>query len=798
MDAQNLSQTLQGAGPFLVVAVSLLDISSGFTSACLDQVQAADDLYLILGNDSQAVIGNETFNSILNCTGDIKLLIWGDIITNAQYGENLVERILGLIKEKEIKSVFAPSVSTQDPIRAALGVSVWEAVRRSVNNCRIIMFPITVDEPCTSSGLVTSKVSDVILSSIIDTHTPNHQPLKSLGYRPIDQSALSYPIDGIASHWHANRPSPDTQPLVSVIIRSTNRPELADALDSIAMQTYPAIEVVVVDVEGLETLDPGAYCGTFPIRIASTGFHLGRGAAANAGLTIATGTYAIFLDDDDWFLPDHIHSLVSVLLEHDDFSAAYAGVECRQRDENGDWRTLHVFNHPPDPIKLLIQNFLPIHAVMFVKALFGPELRFDESLLVYEDWDFWVQLSQKTDFIQVDRISAIYRIGQGSGFGVTADESHILEGLHGFFSKWRLLWTTDQIIGFIRYFIPLTPKFDDTAAILARQNYLISQLKSGLALLQTDVHELRSNHPHLETIESTLHKALEQKQAELHLWHQRSQTFEMGLIESKSLLQSIQVHTSELADALREAEFQLAKKQSDLRAEHDRAETLQRVSTHLLEKNEATEERLAKSEERVRTHETRRQTEFFQLYQVQLSPFWPVLTRLLRTGNLTKKAARFVFSTFKILGLTISFRLPSAWRRRATCQLLDAAGLFDPVWYIQKHPEVLFVGYKPIYHWLSLGWRQGYDPHPLFSTRWYLEQNPDVAQAGIDPLLHYLRMGAGEGRDPHPLFDSDWYLEQNPDVALLGINPLSHFIQQGFHDGRSPHPLFDLGWYLEQ
>ena len=809
-------------------------------SACMEHIQAHEELYLIVGHHDQAENADKKTDTLFEFLKNINILYLGDTIANAQYGEDLINSILELIKNKEIKAVYSPIVSTQDPVYAALALSVWEAVRRSGLPCRLIPYPITTKLPRAKHDFAIPKVTRSDEDEAIESPCPPHLINKSSSFQPVDESVLSRPIAGIAKYWHANRTPQETHPLVSVIIRSTNRPELTDALDSIAMQTYPAIEVVVVDVEGMGTLDPGTSCGTFPIRIASTGFHLGRGAAANAGLTVATGTYAIFLDDDDWFLPEHIHSLVSVLLQNNDYSAAYAGVECLQRDENGQWKTLHVFNCPFDPIGLLIQNYLPMHAVLFARALFSPNLRFDESLAVYEDWDFWAQLSQKTGFIHVNRISAIYRIGPGSGFGITADDSLILQGLRKFFAKWRHLWTIDQVVGIVRYSIERPPHpevfttllslqkhlinelrsdsgrkqndIDISASLLTSQNFLIQQLKSELehkrAELEKKQSELEQNRLELDKKQSELEQnrleldkkqsELEQKKNELESWHQKSHTLEKALTESDASLKSIQAHAGELANALREAEVQLAQKTGDLRAEYDRAETLQRVSVHLLEKNESTEERLAESEERVRTYESRRRTEFFQLYQTQLSPFWPVFIRLFRLGHHANQVAKLVLSGVRVLGWTISFRLPSAWRRRAACQRLEAADLFEPVWYIQKYPEVLFIGYNPIYHWLSLGWRQGYDPHPLFSTRWYLEQNPDVAQAGVDPLLHYLQMGAGEGRDPHPLFDSDWYLQQNPDVAQQGINPLSHFIQQGFHERRSPHPLFDLNWYLEQ
>ncbi len=235
------------------------------------------------------------------------------------------------------------------------------------------------------------------------------------------------------------------------MIRSANRPELADALDSIATQTYRHIEVILVDVEGHGALIPEPWCGQFPLRTTSTGAHLGRGAAANVGITAATGHYVVFLDDDDWFLPDHVACLVNALQRSNTSRAAYSGIECRRKSETGDWEVVHVFNEPHDATRLLIENYLPIHAVLFERSLVDADTRFDETLNVYEDWDFWVQLSTRSNFVHVDRITAVYRIAPASGFGVRAADLETRKGLETFFARWRTRWTLEQVIAIAGY-----------------------------------------------------------------------------------------------------------------------------------------------------------------------------------------------------------------------------------------------------------------------------------------------------------------------------------------------------------
>jgi len=225
----------------------------------------------------------------------------------------------------------------------------------------------------------------------------------------------------------------DACPLVSVIVRSMDRPSLQDALDSIGAQSYPNIEVILVNAKGSAHQHQGDVSGPIPIRFISPGTQLGRSNAANIGLKNALGQYLVFLDDDDWFEPDHIQSLMNAFKFNPTFKVAYTGVKCV--DGNG---TLlhHQFDASFDAVKLLSGNFIPIHAVLFSRTLIELGCYFDESLDLYEDWDFWIQLSQHVDFLKVKGLSAVYRITAQSGFGLNATPQVRMRSSLLVYSKW--------------------------------------------------------------------------------------------------------------------------------------------------------------------------------------------------------------------------------------------------------------------------------------------------------------------------------------------------------------------------
>jgi len=117
--------------------------------------------------------------------------------------------------------------------------------------------------------------------------------------------------------------------------------------------------------------------------------------------------------------------------------------------------------------------------------------------------------------------------------------------------------------------------------------------------------------------------------------------------------------------------------------------------------------------------------------------------------------------------------------------------LFDPVFYLDRNPDVAALGVNPYRHYLTAGWKQKRSPHPLFDVNHYLSSG---GSADIEPLAHYLSHGWKEGRSPHRFFDIDWYFSQ-PKAPPKTVEPLTHYVESGWRRGLSPHPLFDAAWY---
>ncbi|MGS2744301.1 glycosyltransferase [Halomonas sp. LS-001] len=85
--------------------------------------------------------------------------------------------------------------------------------------------------------------------------------------------------------------------------------------------------------------------------------------------------------------------------------------------------------------------------------------------------------------------------------------------------------------------------------------------------------------------------------------------------------------------------------------------------------------------------------------------------------------------------------------------------------------------------------------HRLFDDRYYLESYLDVKVSGQDPLLHYLSKGWKIGYNPSPEFDTERYEALYMEyVEEKDICPLVHFYNKGAFEGCFP-PQADKAYY---
>ncbi len=99
-------------------------------------------------------------------------------------------------------------------------------------------------------------------------------------------------------------------PLVSVVINNYNYARfLRQAIDSVLAQTYPRVELVVVD-DG-STDDSADVIRSYGDRLKAVFKpNGGQGSACNRGFAESSGDWVLFLDSDDWYFPHAVERIV--------------------------------------------------------------------------------------------------------------------------------------------------------------------------------------------------------------------------------------------------------------------------------------------------------------------------------------------------------------------------------------------------------------------------------------------------------------------------------------------------------
>ena len=109
-------------------------------------------------------------------------------------------------------------------------------------------------------------------------------------------------------------------PLLSVIIPVYNvQAYLNRCVDSVLAQTYPNLEIILVDDGTKDECD--RICDAYAV--ADSRIRVihkengGLSSARNAGLDVATGEYIAFLDSDDWVEPDAYETMLNCMKKYD-------------------------------------------------------------------------------------------------------------------------------------------------------------------------------------------------------------------------------------------------------------------------------------------------------------------------------------------------------------------------------------------------------------------------------------------------------------------------------------------------
>jgi hypothetical protein len=220
-------------------------------------------------------------------------------------------------------------------------------------------------------------------------------------------------------------------PKISVIIRSMGHELLSRAVNSALAQTWGNLEVVLV--VATPAFAAGDWQSDARVTVVAPGEALDRPRAANAGLTRASGDWLIFLDEDDWWDAGHLEALwrganavPGILLAYSDLQVHKAGAPFVR--SVGYWK--QTFTDKP---------VFAVNTALFSRRLVELGCRFDEQFTLLEDWDFFLQCAEHTDFLHLPGASAHYDPHAGSsggGIGTNRDEAALKPFVERLTAKW--------------------------------------------------------------------------------------------------------------------------------------------------------------------------------------------------------------------------------------------------------------------------------------------------------------------------------------------------------------------------
>ena len=200
-------------------------------------------------------------------------------------------------------------------------------------------------------------------------------------------------------------------PLVSIVLPAYNHGKyLHEAIQSVLLQTYPYVELLVFD-DGSTDDTPDILASYGKQFYWESHKNIGQSATLNKGWKMSKGAIISYLSADDVLEPlavetavNHFH-LNNDILVYGDYSLIDA-----ESNVIGKICTLE-YKYSEMISKIIVQ---PGPGVFFYKKMFDKIGGWDESLHQIPDYDYWIRLGLLGEFSRIPKLLARYRVHEKS------------------------------------------------------------------------------------------------------------------------------------------------------------------------------------------------------------------------------------------------------------------------------------------------------------------------------------------------------------------------------------------------
>jgi glycosyltransferase involved in cell wall biosynthesis len=249
-------------------------------------------------------------------------------------------------------------------------------------------------------------------------------------------------------------------PLVSVIIPCFNYGQfVGEAIQSVLNQTYPDLEVIVVDDGSTDTTRDVVYSFRDPRIRYVYQENAGENVARNTGIQQARGEFIAFLDADDLWLPQKLEKQLRLFEEDPEVGLAYclfSYFDSESGNVVGFHKEYKCFRGNVLE-KLYEKNFIGSPTPVIKRDVFEKTGLFETDDQSVDDWTLWTKIAFHYKIDYVPEVLAKYRIHIGAMSYRTADE----------YRKWRSNYLQRMAAQFPEL-IPLRRRFQ------CKANYLVS------------------------------------------------------------------------------------------------------------------------------------------------------------------------------------------------------------------------------------------------------------------------------------------------------------------------------------
>jgi glycosyltransferase involved in cell wall biosynthesis len=260
---------------------------------------------------------------------------------------------------------------------------------------------------------------------------------------------------------HAVEFAQGRHPSVSVVIPTTLRQSLRDAIQSVRLQDHGGATEVLAIVDRAR-----GDCSEKELRLIAdadravfTGGGRGAGHARNAGVAAADSDLIAFLDDDDEWLPGKLRAQTTLLRSQPGSGREYvAGSRVVQRH----CRTGRLSSAAPSAIIApgeRIENYLFLRrrprmarsgfftSSLLVHRELAGAVEWNEQLRRHQDWD-WLLRAQRfhnAKFVQVPDVGAVCTVGSRGSISARADWGSSLAWAR----SWKHYWSEQTYVDFV-------------------------------------------------------------------------------------------------------------------------------------------------------------------------------------------------------------------------------------------------------------------------------------------------------------------------------------------------------------